>query len=837
MSMTIDELKIKNLETSEAPERVLVTDENSKLRASSINITDLEALEGISTEETIENRIQGIDLYLEDVEDFLSGAVTGSESSVDNTLPRFDGETGKIIKGSGVEVDDTDNVSGINALTADSVNLSKLSISEVVNSALTGQNATLAVDASKIILTNASLVSIESITSSLANISCTIVNRTGNAITLLNNIGANGVVLPNAKDLRIDIDSSVRVMKSTEAGNKFIIDGGAGSGSGGAQTLSTVFQLTADESISDWNAPTGGFSISKVDPLQGDASYILELGAAKSAIYDKAIPVDPVFRGQSLAFTLNYEMPTGGAIILLKDQADSFIEGSSFDLPASNGREKFGAVVFIPNTVTAIKFEIVSTVDLPTDTIKFDNVQLSSDLLKSVDVSDLHQQVTLVYPSMTLTETTNLDTLTKTNIKANASIFSLSTSGINIHREAKITITFYGDRSSVVGTHIFLNGDVMSSNTGRATGETGSTSYSALVSEADKVTFGSTSSTSGKITILAEARTPSIVAPVDQVSNESITFRFRGAGEALESFGDYRTYKSTGATYVQTSTLERPTQTDESMSKDGIFVTGTTRGANSTSTTPSKFEVLLPSGMCEDLVAYKDIGKSTLTSDIGLNIWSASNGHQRGMLYSYNPATGILTLDFKGVDSANTEIPLLLFSDRSTQASGYLTFKASKLAQAVAIPKTNPVAIIKDVKPRGTEGGTFTAGAWRTRTLNTLEDPFNIVTGLNANQFTLSPGVYAIEAVVPAHGVLYHTPAIMRVDDSSIVITGTVGYSSNVTTNTINTQLSGIISLSKETSLTLVHRCSTTNANGFGRAGNFAGVSEVYSQVKITKLD
>ena len=36
---------------------------------------------------------------------------------------------------------------------------------------------------------------------------------------------------------------------------------------------------------------------------------------------------------------------------------------------------------------------------------------------------------------------------------------------------------------------------------------------------------------------------------------------------------------------------------------------------------------------------------------------------------------------------------------------------------------TSNVWILKDVKSTGTNGGTFSAGAWRTRTLNTLEKP------------------------------------------------------------------------------------------------------------------
>lgn len=46
-----------------------------------------------------------------------TGDVVGPASSVDNTLPRYDGVTGKLIQGSGIVVSDTNDVTGVGALT------------------------------------------------------------------------------------------------------------------------------------------------------------------------------------------------------------------------------------------------------------------------------------------------------------------------------------------------------------------------------------------------------------------------------------------------------------------------------------------------------------------------------------------------------------------------------------------------------------------------------------------------------------------------------------------------------------------------------------------------
>ena len=50
-----------------------------------------------------------------------SGDVVGSSSSTDNALARYDGTTGKLIQNSVVIVDDTGSVTGVNALTAESL--------------------------------------------------------------------------------------------------------------------------------------------------------------------------------------------------------------------------------------------------------------------------------------------------------------------------------------------------------------------------------------------------------------------------------------------------------------------------------------------------------------------------------------------------------------------------------------------------------------------------------------------------------------------------------------------------------------------------------------------
>lgn len=149
---------------------------------------------------------------------------------------------------------------------------------------------------------------------------------------------------------------------------------------------------------------------------------------------------------------------------------------------------------------------------------------------------------------------------------------------------------------------------------------------------------------------------------------------------------------------------------------------------------------------------------------------------------------------------------------------------------------TPKVAFLKDVRPTGTEGGTFTAGAFQTRALNTLEGD-NSVCSLSANQFTLQPGTYIIEAVAMVYLVNQHKAIIKNISNNTDAIIGSSMYASISydVSNTLN--IYGTITIGTTTVFELQHRCTIgRGANGLGVMTNYTGIPEVYAQVKITKL-
>jgi hypothetical protein len=146
------------------------------------------------------------------------------------------------------------------------------------------------------------------------------------------------------------------------------------------------------------------------------------------------------------------------------------------------------------------------------------------------------------------------------------------------------------------------------------------------------------------------------------------------------------------------------------------------------------------------------------------------------------------------------------------------------------------VAIFNDTKAAGTDGGTFTSGDWRTRDLNT--EVYNAITGasLASNQITLPAGTYVVEAAANAYGVDTHRAKLRNVTDSTDYgglvarasgAPGVVSSSSHILAQ---------FTITEEKVFEIQHYCTTTNSgNGFGNS--YPGdISNIYTQVKITKL-
>ena len=179
-----------------------------------------------------------------------------------------------------------------------------------------------------------------------------------------------------------------------------------------------------------------------------------------------------------------------------------------------------------------------------------------------------------------------------------------------------------------------------------------------------------------------------------------------------------------------------------------------------------------------------------------------------------------------------------------TGAIGTVTFSIAETNVPTGVAGTGvgglfaSYAVICDKKAYDAEGGTFTAGAWRTRDLNhEIRDEDGIVS-IGSNQFTLQAGDYFVRWTCPAENVNRHSTRLYNVTDSSIVFAGTAQFLSDGagTEITGTVEGAGYINISGAKAFEIQHYGQTTSSNmGFGMKSNVSGVDSIYTIVEILK--
>jgi len=149
-------------------------------------------------------------------------------------------------------------------------------------------------------------------------------------------------------------------------------------------------------------------------------------------------------------------------------------------------------------------------------------------------------------------------------------------------------------------------------------------------------------------------------------------------------------------------------------------------------------------------------------------------------------------------------------------------------------------ALIADHKSSGTNSGTFTSGAWRTRDLNTEVADADGIVSISSNQFTLQAGTYFIKWKCPAYGRDYHQSRLYNITDSSVVGSGESTYAQYSTNPQNSSDGQTRVTISGAKVFELQHRCSQSSSGentAFGRdvGDQFTVTTEVFSQCAIFK--
>jgi len=138
--------------------------------------------------------------------------------------------------------------------------------------------------------------------------------------------------------------------------------------------------------------------------------------------------------------------------------------------------------------------------------------------------------------------------------------------------------------------------------------------------------------------------------------------------------------------------------------------------------------------------------------------------------------------------------------------------------------------------PSGTNGGTFSAGAWRTRPINTEDTDTGNHCSISSNQITLAAGTYECFICLPAQGVGVHKALLRNITDSENTLIGQntrTATASGVCTYSI---VVGRFIITSSKTFEIWHRCGGTVADtGLGYACGF-GVDEVYTVAEFRKV-
>jgi uncharacterized delta-60 repeat protein len=157
--------------------------------------------------------------------------------------------------------------------------------------------------------------------------------------------------------------------------------------------------------------------------------------------------------------------------------------------------------------------------------------------------------------------------------------------------------------------------------------------------------------------------------------------------------------------------------------------------------------------------------------------------------------------------------------------------------------QTDRIAIISDEKTLGAPGGSFFAGDFVTRDLNTIRGNMNKVT-LSSNRITIQPGVFEVRIQAPAYHVQNHQVVLYDVTNDQIALEGSNAFASVEVVTLLGSQFNGAETLSivkgtlhvgAQTVFEVRHQCSQTQEdNGFGVVSNI-GENEVYTIVRIIR--
>lgn len=146
------------------------------------------------------------------------------------------------------------------------------------------------------------------------------------------------------------------------------------------------------------------------------------------------------------------------------------------------------------------------------------------------------------------------------------------------------------------------------------------------------------------------------------------------------------------------------------------------------------------------------------------------------------------------------------------------------------------MAIFNETQASGTDGGTFTSGAWQKRTLNTTVVNNIASCTLTSSVISLPAGTYYITADTPWWGTTNQVQNRLANTTDSTYSYGQTGYGQGGIGMVGGNILQTVVTITGTKNFELQHRCvATVTTNGFGIGATF-GNSVIFSTITIVRI-
>jgi len=654
------------------------------------------------------------------------------------------------------------------------------------------------------------------------------------------------IINPSRSDVKQDTQANLETYASGAANGQMcfatdtkqmyqVLDGAlapVGGGSGGLDTFFTdTFEIAGvddytsgnDAAFDNGGVLAGALAVEAVNNISGDQSlkYTQAAGSLNDFIKSPLIPIDKKQQGNTVGLELYYTYSGNDGdlrIVGYDDTGSEVMTIASNTLKAASKAQRFSVQFPVPSGSANLAWGIQVGIENDGAILVIDDVQMSTNPFVSKELLVTETAVGSYQGSFwdgTGTQDGfNISLVDNSDNSLFSIISSGSTSRIVAKKRINIAVGFITQSNTAGATNVYhsvLGQIANQQNNAAITAFT--TNVNTILEEGEYVYAVALNlqSTVGGVSITATAATNHIVAYNSRNAENSMVRLHTGNGHGsvnnkIRRFSTEVSNLGNAITYADSAT----DGASFTINEDGVYNVSYT---DTYSAGAVRFGLSLNSSQLTNSI-------NSLTADDMLSVTTAASAN----FESESSWAGQL----------NKGDIIRPHTDGNPDGTTRNIFTISKIGVGDLLGVPTPrTAYIKDVKPSGTEGGTFTSGAWQTRDLNTLSGDTEFVS-LSSNQFTLQPGKYEIQADSSCYRVNRVSYKLYNFTNSEDAILG-LNSLANTAEGTTTSKLTGTVNITIATTFEIRHRCQNTgNTTGFGVANSFG--DEIFTQVKITKV-